>query len=98
MENTNTNPLNESQLRAIFVHHLNRIYFGKRYLDKKIGELIGLASFKNLELAISEIGEDVKRQIIRMEDIYILIDEKPTEESRSSGRFLPTAAGGLPWR
>jgi ferritin-like metal-binding protein YciE len=83
MENNNANPLNESQLRAIFVHHLNRIYFGKRYLDKTIDEIIGLASFKNLELAIQEIGEDAKRQIIRMEDIYRLIDETPTDESHN---------------
>jgi len=69
------------QLRSIFVHHLNRMYFGKRYLDSTKDDLIKAASFSNLQLALTEMAEDVKRQICRMDDIFNLINETPSDES-----------------
>jgi ferritin-like metal-binding protein YciE len=66
-------------LKAIFTHHLNRIYNGKCFLRNNIEHLISLASFEGLQLAMEEVGNDVKKQITRMEEIYKLINERPVD-------------------
>lgn len=66
-------------LKAIFTHHLNRLYNGKCFLINQIDHLMRLASFTGLRLALEEFGNDVKNQIVRMEEIYKLIDEKPAD-------------------
>ena len=68
-----------SYLKSIFLHHLNRIYNGKCFLRKSLDHLISLASFKGLQLAMEEFGGDVKSQIERMKEIYGLINEVPTD-------------------
>jgi ferritin-like metal-binding protein YciE len=65
----------------VFIHNLNRIYFAKCYLDKKMPNLIELASFKGLQLGIEEFWGDVKKQIKRMDTIYNLIDKTPSDEN-----------------
>jgi len=74
------NPPGEKFLKQIFLHHLNRIYNGKCFLRDHLDNLISLASFRGLGLALEEFGDDVKKQIIRMEEIYSLIGEKPSDE------------------
>ncbi|GGH08588.1 DUF892 family protein [Mucilaginibacter phyllosphaerae] len=74
------NPPNDAFLKQIFLHHLTRIYNGKRFLQQRTDELLKLASFKALQLAIGEFGGDVKKQIERMEDVYKLIGETPSAE------------------
>lgn len=69
----------DSYLKAIFLHHLNRIYNGKCFLRKSLDHLISLASFEGLRLAMKEFGGDVQSQIDRMEKIYKLIDEDPKD-------------------
>jgi ferritin-like metal-binding protein YciE len=77
----NTPPAPDNDyLKKIFLHHLTRIYNGKRFLHEHTSSLFNLASFKALELAIGEFGGDVKNQIKRMETIYKLIDETPSPE------------------
>src|ERR1700754_560365 len=73
----------DAQARSIFVHHLNRLYFGKRYLEKKMDDLVESASLRNLQLALTEMWQDVKHQICRMEEIYQLIDESPVDEANN---------------
>jgi ferritin-like metal-binding protein YciE len=67
-------------LKQIFLHHLTRIYNGKRFLRERTPHLIELASFKALQLGIEEFGGDVKKQVERMEEIYKLIGETPSPE------------------
>jgi ferritin-like metal-binding protein YciE len=74
------NPPNEAFLKPIFLHHLTRIYNGKRYLQQRTDNLKDMASFKDLELAIIEFTGDVDKQLKRMEKIYHLIGEKPSPE------------------
>jgi ferritin-like metal-binding protein YciE len=78
MPNTSVAPDNHF-LKAIFNHHLNRIYNGKCFLRNGLDHLISLASFKGLQLAMEEFGNDLKNQIARMEEIYKLINEKPVD-------------------
>jgi ferritin-like metal-binding protein YciE len=73
--------LSPQLLKQVFIHNLNRIYFGKRYLDNHLAQLIQLASFTALQLAIQEFWDDVKKQIQRMEEIYQLIDEIPSDKN-----------------
>jgi ferritin-like metal-binding protein YciE len=74
------NQPNAAFLKQIFIHHLNRIYNGKNFLDSKLNGLISLASFKELQLAMEEFGSDVKKQILRMEEIYKLTNETPSND------------------
>ncbi len=74
-------PLDKQLQYKVFVHNLNRIYFAKTYLDKKMPNLIDMASFKGLQLGMSEFWEDVKKQIARMEIIYEKIDELPSDKN-----------------
>lgn len=65
----------------VFVHNLNRLYFAKCYLDQKMPNLIELASFKALQLGMKEFWEDVKKQIARMEEIFKIIGEQPSDKN-----------------
>ena len=81
MDNLKTESLDPDLLKQVFVHNLNRIYFGKRYLDSNLAHLIKLASFTALEQAIQEFWDDVKKQIARMDEIYKLIGETPSDKN-----------------
>lgn len=82
-DNMTTQKLNADQLREIFVHNLNRMYFGKLLLSQKMSTLIENASSKALKLALKEMHQDVINQINRMSEIYGLINERPTNESNN---------------
>jgi ferritin-like metal-binding protein YciE len=73
--------LDTEVLKHVFVHNLNRIYFGKCYLNQHLGHLIGVASFESLQMAMQEFWDDIKRQIERMEAIYELIHETPSDKN-----------------
>ena len=74
-----TGKLNNDQLRQTFVHNLNRMYYGKIYLEGHMSTLINAASFNALRMALTEMHQDVKNQISRMADIYTLINEMPDD-------------------
>jgi hypothetical protein len=54
MSSSTLNHLDPHLLKQVFVHNLNRIYFGKCYLNNNLEHIISLASFNNLQLAIHE--------------------------------------------
>ena len=75
--------LNNDHLRQTFVHNLNRMYFGKLFLSQKMNDLIEIASFKALKLALTEMYQDVINQINRMSEMYALINERPSNEKNN---------------
>ncbi|MDB5148862.1 MAG: hypothetical protein JWQ57_2882 [Mucilaginibacter sp.] len=81
MSNNTPKTLDAVLLKQVFVHNLNRIYFGKCYLDKHLEHLKGLASFTALQQAIQEFWDDIKKQIARMNEIYTLINEIPSDKN-----------------
>jgi ferritin-like metal-binding protein YciE len=83
MNSSLTEKLNDAQLRKVFVHNLNRMYFGKLFLSRKMGPLIEVASFKALKAALTEMYEDVINQINRMAEMYTLINERPFNEKNN---------------
>ena len=74
-------PLDNDVLKKVFIHNLNRIYFGKCYLDKNLEHIKSIASFNALQLALQEFWDDIKRQIERMDAIFTLINEKPSDKN-----------------
>ena len=75
-------------LKEIFLHHLNRIYNGKRFLQQRSERLEKLASFKALELALGEFCSGVNKQIERMDEIYRIIGETPSSETSNPIRSI----------
>lgn len=74
-------PLNAELLKKVFIHNLNRLYFGKCYLNEHLPHLLGLASFNALKMGLQEFADDVKNQITRMGEIYTLLNEKPSDKN-----------------
>lgn len=81
MEIIKPEPLEPQLQYKVFVHNLNRIYFAKCYLDKKMEHLINMASFTGLKQGMQEFWDDVKRQIIRMDMIYKKLGELPSDKN-----------------
>ena len=67
-------------LQQLFNHNLNRMYFGKRYLNDNMPHLIETASFRTLQLALGELQGDVKKQLGRLEEIYRLAGITPSSD------------------
>ena len=81
MTEKNPAPLDTEVLKHVFTHNLNRIYFGKCYLDKHLEHLISIASFPALQMAMEEFWGDIKHQITRMDEIYARIGETPSDKN-----------------
>jgi ferritin-like metal-binding protein YciE len=64
-----------------FIHHLNRVYFGKKYLQEHLPSLIKLSSFKTLKLGIEEVWNDISKQVLRLQRIYQLLNIEPAPEN-----------------
>lgn len=77
MENQPRHPkaaLNPAELKYFFLSHLHRIYCAKSQLIEKLPLLQDDSNFLDLKQAIGETIEAVQQQILRMKDIYILLD------------------------
>ncbi len=61
-------------LRDFFIDHLNRIYSAKVQLVQRLPEIAGLATFTDLRDAILETTEAVRKQIVRMEEIFEVME------------------------
>jgi ferritin-like metal-binding protein YciE len=72
--------LSPEQFKKLFIHQLNRINCAKGYLIKNLPALKIIASFQMLKLAIQEDLDDVKKQLLRVQDIYELLDAKASDE------------------
>ncbi len=66
--------LSPDKLRSFFITHLNRIYCAKLHLVNRLPEIAELSHFSDLQYAIVETTQEVKKQITRMHKIYGLLD------------------------
>ncbi len=71
--------LSKNLLLQFFSGHLNRIYCGKQHLLDGLPALAEQAHFKNLQLAILELHDDVRKQIDRMNNIFALLGLKQND-------------------
>jgi len=72
--------LNNTDLKQLFIHQLNRINCTKGYLIRNLPALADIASSKNMRLAILEAHDDVQKQQVRVDDIYKLLGSKASDE------------------
>jgi len=72
--------MNKSDLERLFVHQLNRVNCTKGYLARNLPLLKEKASFKNMQLAIEESLDDVKKQQQRIDEMYELLGSKASDE------------------
>jgi ferritin-like metal-binding protein YciE len=69
-----------STLKYLFTHNLNKLYYGKRYINDNLTHLIEIASFKALQLALQELQNDVKIQLTRLDEVYATTSITPSDE------------------
>ena len=74
-------PYDSVALKQVFVHHLNRLYFSNCYLNGHLSHLIARASFPALQMAMEEFWEDIQRQIKRLQLVYQLQKETPSDKN-----------------
>jgi ferritin-like metal-binding protein YciE len=72
--------LSADKLQTFFITHLNRVYCAKSHLQERLPELIGHVHFSDLAHAISETLTDVENQLVRMEQIFSILDTQPQLE------------------
>jgi len=72
--------LDPTGLKKLFIHQLNRVNCTKGYLIRNLPQLMDIASFKNMKLAIQESLDDVSKQQLRIDEIYELLDSKASDE------------------
>jgi ferritin-like metal-binding protein YciE len=81
MESNVLNSTDPEVLKLHFIHHLNRVYFGKKYVKEHLPNLIKLTTFKKLKQGIEETWSDIKNQVERLESIYQLLHLEPAREN-----------------
>lgn len=71
---------NTLDFKQLFIHQLNRVNCTKGYLIRNLPILEKIASFKNMKLAIQEDLDDVKKQQLRIDEMYALLNSKASDE------------------
>jgi ferritin-like metal-binding protein YciE len=72
--------VNDLDVKQLFIHQLNRVNCTKGYLIRNLPLLVKIASFKNMQLAMREDLDDVKRQQLRIDHIYDMLGSQPSDE------------------
>ena len=62
--------LGDTRLLKFFTDNLDKIYCAKQHMVARFPEIASQAHFEDLNQAIMETVDDVKKQIIRMDEIY----------------------------
>lgn len=70
----------EIDLKHLFIHQLNRVNCTKGYLCRSLPVLQEMASFNTMRLAIREDLEDVKKQQLRIDEMYVLLGAQASDE------------------
>lgn len=73
--------LGSTGLKKFFLIHLDRIYTAKLHLISKLPNLAEQAQFEDLKNAIQETVVDVKKQILRMQMIYTILEAEVSSGS-----------------
>ncbi|HTE02267.1 MAG TPA: DUF892 family protein [Mucilaginibacter sp.] len=72
--------INDLDLKQLFIHQLNRVNCTKSYLIRNLPLLKEIASFHNMKLAIQETLDDIKRQQLRIDEMYDLLGTRASDE------------------
>ncbi len=82
--------LDEASLKKVFLLQLGNILSIKKYLADNLPGIAGQASFKDLEYAILESVDDIKLQILRMEQLFVIMKEAYEPQKCLGIRMLMT--------
>jgi ferritin-like metal-binding protein YciE len=77
---TLTQSLTSIDFKQLFIHQLNRVNCTKGYLIRNLPLLEKIASFRTMKLAIQEDLDDVKKQQLRIDEMYKLLGSKASDE------------------
>jgi len=66
--------LSQEELKIFFVSHLSRVYCAKSQLTDRLPEFVHHAHFLDLKQAIEETIEIVNNQMVRMRQMFIMLD------------------------
>lgn len=84
--------MDEASLKKIFIMQLSNIYCVKQYLVANLPIMAASASFNDLKSAIMEQVDDIKLQLLSMEQIYKIIGEEYSPQQCLGVRFLTIEA------
>ena len=72
--------LSSPELNKYFWTHLNKVYCAKRHLLSQLPQVADIAKFSGLKDVIAATTSDVARQLQRIEQIYVLLDQTYHDE------------------
>jgi ferritin-like metal-binding protein YciE len=67
--------LQPADLKRYFLSHLNKIYCAKKHLAKNLPAIMNLATSADLKEAIIDTSDDIRTEIVRMDEIFEIIKE-----------------------
>jgi ferritin-like metal-binding protein YciE len=73
--------LDKDDLEVFFIKHLDKIYAAKSLLVSELPQILDNAYFTDLRDAICETVEDVKKQILRMDEVYQIMGASVSSSS-----------------
>lgn len=76
-----SHPLDVGALQKTFVEQTTGLYCAKIHLITHLPDLIDQATFNNLKLAMTEVLDDTKRQMISLGRIFSLLGKSADTES-----------------
>lgn len=76
-----SNPLDTGALQKTFVEQATGLYCAKIHLITHLPDLIQQATFNNLRLAMTEVLDDTKRQMVSLGRIFSLLGKSADTES-----------------
>jgi ferritin-like metal-binding protein YciE len=81
MRNIKTVDMDSAALRNVFICQLSLLYAAKTHLTSSLPALVEQAAFVNLKNALKEDLEDSSNQMLRLQEILVLMNEKPMTEN-----------------
>lgn len=70
--------LGDARLLKFFINNLDKIYCAKQHMIERFPEIANESHFEDLNQAIFETVDDVKKQIVRMDEIYTYLGVENT--------------------
>ncbi|NCD68412.1 DUF892 family protein [Mucilaginibacter agri] len=84
--------MDEASLKKVFLIQLNNIYCVKSYLVANLPVMAENASFADLKMAILETVDEIKIQLLRMDEIFTILGELYEPQQCLGVRFLTIEA------
>jgi ferritin-like metal-binding protein YciE len=75
------NSLDGGALRNVFINQLGLLYAAKSHLAESLPALVEHAAFQNLKNALQEDFDDTRKQMICLNEIFVLLNEATVNEN-----------------